>query len=150
MHSYSDSPDLSINPYQHKITHIYIKEKCLVSSPYLDSLVQYALRILSCTKGIAWSFWLFPFMPKRSWEKRNLFCLSQGSNTQPHNYQTNIQPFKQLMFHDISCTSRIILSRPIAKHIIKIIKQVNTYTNSIYRTWTQVLLTHLSILNHLR
>jgi len=33
-------------------------------------------------------------------EKRKLFCLSQGFNTQPSNYQVNAQPFNQFMFRD--------------------------------------------------
>jgi len=65
------------------------------------------------------------------------------------NYQTNTQPFKQFIFRDNSYTSRIILSRLMVKHIIKIIKQVNKYNNDIHKTQTQILSTHSSTLNHL-
>jgi len=44
---------------------------------------------------------------------------------QPHNYQANAQPFNQLMFHDNSYSSKIILSWPKVQHNIKIIRQLN-------------------------
>jgi len=59
---------------------------------------------------------------KEFWRKRNLFRFNQGSNTQPHNYQTNAQPINQFIFYDNSYTSKIILSRTMVKHITKIIK----------------------------
>jgi len=63
--------------------------------------------------------------PKRVFGKKNLFRISQGSNTQPHNYQTNAQPTNQFMFHDNTYTSKIIKSHLMVQHIIKIIKPLN-------------------------
>jgi len=37
--------------------------------------------------------------PKIIQVKRNLFCINQRSNTHPHIYQANAQPFNQFMFH---------------------------------------------------
>jgi len=51
-----------------------------------------------------------PIHDKKNLDKKDIFSVNQGSNTQPYNYQIHAQPTNQFMFHDNSYTSDQLLS----------------------------------------
>jgi len=72
-------------------------------------------------------------MTKRNWtKKRKLFDINKGSNSYPHNYQTNAQPSSQFMFLDILST--FILMTPC--HVFMHAHKLKDHTNGIHRTQT--------------